>query len=99
MTKLTKTKQQLADRLGDLLAKSVLDDQSKNLILESADKMPEYALYKLLEVLEGEQKEFDMASFDIDLFLKDQDKNWAKTKEEQENVAKVIANNWLMKLS
>lgn len=98
MTKLTKTKQQLADKLGELLAKSVFDDETKNIILENADKLSEHALYKLLSVLEGEQKELDLASFDLDLFLKDQDQNWSQTKEEQQKAAETIANKWAVKL-
>ncbi|MDP3792494.1 MAG: hypothetical protein Q8Q89_02065 [bacterium] len=96
---LNKTKQQLADRLGELLAKSVFDDETKEIILNSADKMPEHSLYKLLAVLEGEQKEFDLASFDLDLFLKDQDQNWSKTREEQKKAAETVANKWAIKLS
>lgn len=99
MTKLTKTKQQLADKLGALLAKSVLDDATKEIILNSADKLPEHALYKLLSVLGGEQKELDLASFDLDLFLKDQDKNWAQAKEEQQKAAETVASKWAVKLS
>lgn len=95
---LTKTKKQLAERLGELLAKSVLDDETKKLIIENTDKMPEYALYKLLNVLENEQEELDLASFDLDLFLKDQDENWAKTAEEQKKAAEAIANKWAVKL-
>ena len=95
---MTKTHQQLADRLGELLAKSVFDDETKLIILENADKLPEQALYKLLSVLEGEQNEFDLASFDLDLFLKDQDQNWANAIEEQQKAAEVIANKWATKL-
>ncbi|OGN07383.1 MAG: hypothetical protein A3B86_01380 [Candidatus Yanofskybacteria bacterium RIFCSPHIGHO2_02_FULL_38_22b] len=95
---LNKTKQQLADKLGELLAKSVFDDETKNIILENIDKIPEHSLYKLLAVLEGEQKEFDLASFDLDLFLKDQDQNWATTKEEQKKAAETVANKWAVKL-
>ena len=98
MSKLTKTHQQLADRLGELLAKSVLDDATKQVILESADKLPEQSLYKLLRVLEGEQKEFDLASFDLDLFLADQDKNWSQTAEDQKKAAQTIADKWATKL-
>src|SRR3989338_5979843 len=96
---LTKTKQQLAEKLGQLLAKSVFDDQTKNIILENADKLQEYALFKLLNVLENEKGEFDLASFDLDLFLKDQDANWAKTAEEQKKAAETIANKWAVKLA
>src|SRR3989344_5952390 len=95
---LTKTKQQLAEKLGQLLANSVFDDETKNIILENADKLPEYSLYKLLNLLENEQGELDLASFDLDLFLKDQDANWAKTAEEQKKAAEVIANKWAVKL-
>ena len=93
-----KTHQQLADKLGELLAKSVLGDSAKQMILENADKLPEHALFKLLGVLEGEQKELDLASFDLDLFLKDQDKNWSQAKEEQQKAAETIANTWATKL-
>lgn len=96
---LTKTQKQLAERLGELLAKSVLDDKTKSLILDNADKMPEHSLYKLLAVLEGEQKELVLTSFDLDLFLKDQDRNWSKTKEEQQKMAAAIADKWVAKLS
>lgn len=90
--------QQLADRLGELLAKSIFDDETKNIILENADKMSEQSLYKLLELLESEQEELDLASFDLDSFLKDQDKNWSQAKEEQQKAAETIANKWVIKL-
>lgn len=90
---------ELADILGSLLVKSNLDDETKDLILESADKLPEHAAYKLMRILQGEQKELEAAAFDIGLFLQEQDKNWAKTKEEQQNTANAIANKWLLKLS
>ncbi len=95
---LTKTKKQLAEKLGELLAKSVLDDETRNIILDNADKLPEHALYKLLAVLGNEQEEFVLASFDINLFLKDQDVNWSKTVEEQKKAAGIIANKWAVKL-
>ena len=95
---LTKIKQQLAERLGELLAKSVFDDETKNIILENADKLPEYALLKLLNILENEQGELDLASFDLDLFLKNQDINWAETNEEQKKAAETVASKWALKL-
>ena len=85
--------------LGSLLAKSNLDEETKDLILEKADQLSEHAAYKLIRILQGEQKELEVAAFDIGLFLQEQDQNWAKTKEEQGNVASTIANKLLLKLS
>ena len=95
---LTKPQKQLAEKLGKLLAQSALDDGTKSLILENADKMLEHSLYKLLAVLEGEQKELSLVSFDLDLFLKDQDSIWAKTRKEQQKMADALAGKWAAKL-
>ena len=97
MATLTKKHKELANKLGQLLAKSNLDDETKDLVLEKAGELSEQSVYKLVRVLQGEQKDLDVVAFDINLFLREQDENWSKTKEEQKNAASVIANTWLMK--
>ena len=95
----TKKHDELADVLGRLLAESNLDDETKELILDKAGELPEHAIYKLIQVLQGEQRGLGSLAFDLDLFLSEQNKNWAKVREEQKNAAAVIANKWLANLS
>lgn len=95
---LSKTQKQLADRIGGLLAESNMDEETRNLILKRAGDLPEFSLYKLLEMLEGEQKKLNEFKVDIDAFLAEQDQNWAQTKDEQKAMAGAIANKWAAKL-
>ena len=95
---LNKIQKQLADRIGELLAESNMDEESKMILLERAGEMPEFSLYKLLELLEGEKKKITDFKVDLDTFLAEQEENWSKTKEEQKKAADTIANKWAVKL-
>ena|SRR3989344_2958620 len=77
----------LAEKIGQLLAQSPVDQKLKEMILEKIDQIPEHLLFKLLDSLELENDELERTAFEIDLFLKEQDANWEKVAEEQKKAA------------
>lgn len=91
---LTPAQQQLADRLGELLAGSSLDGEIKNLLLEKMENIPEYLLFRLKDALEMEQEELENVAFEIEMFLKEQGAHWKNVVEEQKKAADTIANDW-----
>lgn len=95
---LNKTQEQIAERLGQLLAESPLDDEIKTAVLNGLDRLPPHLVFKLLDVLEGEKEELERIVFEIDLFLKEQDDNWVKTSEDQKRATNSIIDKWVEKL-
>lgn len=98
MDKLNQGQRQLADRIGELLAESPLDEEIKSLLLDNMEKIPEHLLFKLKDALEIEQEGLENIAFEIELFLKEQDDNWEKTKEDQQKTADTIIDAWAEKL-
>lgn len=84
---LNKTQQNMAERIGQLLAESPLDNDMKQVILDGMDKMPEYMLIKLLDVLERESNELERVASEVESFLATQKENWDKTAKNQEEFA------------
>ena len=78
---------QLAEKIGQLLAQSPLDDKIKSALLEKMDKIPEPLLFKLLDALEMENDDLERTAFEIDLYLREQDEAWKKVTEEQKKIA------------
>ena len=78
---------QLAEKIGQLLAQSPLDDKIKSALLEKMDEIPEPLLFKLLDALEMENDDLERTAFEIDLYLREQDEAWKKVTEEQEKIA------------
>ncbi|OGN08813.1 MAG: hypothetical protein A3J46_06470 [Candidatus Yanofskybacteria bacterium RIFCSPHIGHO2_02_FULL_41_11] len=95
---MNEAQQQLADRLGELLAESTLDNEIKSLFLEKIESIPEHLLFRLKDALEMEQAEVENIAFEIEMFLKEQDVNWKNTVEEQKKAANTIADAWVEKL-
>jgi len=95
---LNKAQEQIADKVGKLLAESPLDEEVKGVLLEGIDKLPKELLFKLLDVLENEKEGLEKLAFEVKLFLKEQDANWEQTAKEQQKAADVIADAWLDKL-
>jgi len=95
---MNEAQQKLADRIGELLAESPLDDEIKNSLLEKMEQIPERLLFRLKDALEREKEDLEAIAFDIDLFLKDQDKNWQKVEEEQKKTADAVVDKWVEKL-
>ena len=95
---MNKTQQQLADRLGELLVESALDEEVKRLFLEIIEQIPERFLFKLKDSLEMEREMLENIVFEIQLFLKEQEENWQKTLEDQKKAAQTIADKWATKL-
>ncbi len=95
---MNETQQQLADKIGELLADSPLDDEIKNRLLEKMEEIPEHLLFRLKDALETEKEELEAVAFDIDIFLKDQDKDWQGVVEDQKKVAGEVIDKWVEKL-
>ena len=95
---MNEAQQQLADKIGELLAQSPLDDEIKNRLLEKMEEIPENLLFRLKDALEIEKEELETVAFDIDMFLKDQDKDWQGVVEDQKKVAGELTDKWVEKL-
>lgn len=95
---MNEAQQKLADKIGELLAQSPLDDEIKNRLLEKMENIPEHLLFRLKDALETEKEELETVAFDIDIFLKDQDKNWQAVVEDQKKVAQGVTDKWVEKL-
>ena len=95
---LNEAQQQLADRIGELLAESPMDEGLKNLLLGNMDKIPEHLLFKLKDALEMEQEALENVAFEIEMFLKDKNAGWDKLAEEQKKAASTLVDVWAEKL-
>jgi|SRR3989344_1963487 len=95
---LNQGQQQVADRVGKLLAESPLDEEIKQVLLDDVDQLPAHLLFKLLDVLENEREQLETVAFEIELFLKEQNKNWQQTEKEQQKAADTITDAWVEKL-
>ena len=95
---MNEAQQKLADKIGELLAESPLDDEIKNLLLEKMEEIPENLLFLLQDALEREKEELETVAFDISIFLKDQDKDWHGVVEDQQKAADTIVKKWVEKL-
>lgn len=94
---MNEAQQKLADSIGELLAQSPLDDEIKNRLLEKMEDIPESLLFKLRDALEREKEELETVAFDIDMFLKDQDKDWQGVVQDQRKVAGDTTDKWVEK--
>ena len=95
---MNEAQQQLADKIGELLAQSPLDDEIKNRLLEKMEEIPENLLFRLKDALEKEKEELEGIAFDIDIFLKDQNNDWQGVVQNQKKVAGEVADKWVEKL-
>ncbi len=95
---MNEAQQQLADRIGELLADSPMDDELKQRLIDNIEKIPEHLLFKLKDALEMEQEALEETVFEIQLFLKEQGVKWDKLAEEQKKTADALVNVWVEKL-
>lgn len=95
---MNEAQQNLADRIGELLAESPMDEELKQRLLENMEKIPEHLLFKLKDALEMEQGELENIVFDIQIFLKNQDVGWDKLAQEQNKAADTLVDAWAEKL-
>jgi len=95
---MNEAQQQLADKIGELLAQSPLDDEIKNRLLDKMEDIPENLLFRLKDALEKEKDDLEAVAFDIDIFLKDQDKDWQGVVQDQKNAAGEVVDKWVEKL-
>lgn len=95
---LNKVQTEIAEKLGQLLAESPLDEEIRSAIIGNLDKMPEDMVFKLMDALEMESEELDRIVFEMNLFLKEQTGKWEKVEKEQQDMADAIVNKWVAKL-
>jgi len=95
---LQKTQKQTADRIAHLLAESPLDNEIKEVILNGLDNLPEHLIFKLQDALETEREELKRIAFEIDLFLKDQKKDWTELEQKQKTAADDIVEKHFQKV-
>src|SRR3989344_1278748 len=81
---LTQAQQEMAERLGELLTLSSLDDEMKDNIIENLDKLPEEDVVKLIAALEAENDQVEKLVADIEVYLKEQEAGWKEVEQEQE---------------
>lgn len=98
MDELNKAQEQIAEKVGKLLAESPLDEDVKEVLLEGIDKLPKELMFKLWDSLENEKEGLEKLAFEVRLFLKEQDANWEQTASEQKKTADIIADVWFEKL-
>ncbi len=95
---LTDTQKQMADRIAHLLAESPLDDEIKQTILDGMDKLPEHLIFKLKDALEAEREELKSVAFEVDMFLKDQEKDWQALEKVQKQTAEKLVDKYAQKI-
>ena len=74
------------------MAKSALDDEIKQNLLDNMEKMPEPVLMSLIESLKKEQEAATNLAFDFAEFFYRQDHDWAKLADDQQKAADDIVN-------
>ncbi len=75
------------EKIGELLAKSPLDKEIKDVVLENLDKMPENALNDLAYSLEKEDEQLENISKILKDFDADQDARWNNLEVKQKEIA------------
>lgn len=78
-----KIQNEIQERLGRLLAESPLTEDLKKLLLDSLDKLPDYFIFDLIDMLEKEKIEVERVTMDVREFLRRQSQEWEKTEEDQ----------------
>lgn len=76
---------EMAERLAELLAQSILDDSLKDAIIDNLDKLPEEDVIKLIDALETENDQLLKIASDIETYLRDQEAGWEAVEEDQKN--------------
>ena len=78
---------EIAERLGELLAQSNLEESVKELILDSLDEIPESMTVKLISALEEENDQIESAVTAIEKFITNQESHWSDVEEDQRSMA------------
>lgn len=84
-----------ASMCAKLLAESILSDEIKQALLENIDRATEEDLDNLLESLEKEQVELERLEKDLGEFEKEEDEQWQKLRQQQEDTAQRISDEFL----
>ena len=89
---------EIQERLGRLLAESLLAEEIKKAILEGLDKLPDYLIFDLLDALEKEKIELERIALDVKNYLEQQDSDWLKLEEKQLDVADYLIDKEIQKI-
>ncbi len=81
------TQNRLAERLGQLLAESPLDNATKEAILERLDEMTEAELFELYDMLKKERKHVANIASQIQMMNSEQEKDWQEVAQNQKTAA------------
>ncbi len=92
------TQNKIAEELAGLLAKSDLNEDIKEKILDKLDELPDYLIFGLIDALKREEKDISRMLLDIDLFSKDQDRVWEETETAQKKAADSIIEEGAVKI-
>jgi mannitol-1-phosphate/altronate dehydrogenase len=95
---LTDAQKQIADEVAHLLAESPLDDEIKQTILDGMDRLPEFLIFKLRDALEAEREELKRVALEIDMLLKDQERNWQELEKNQQQAAGKLVDEYAQKI-
>lgn len=89
---------EIQERLGRLLAESLLAEEIKKAILDGLDKLPDYLVFDLLDALEKEKIELERIALDVKTYLEQQDSDWLKLEEKQQDAADSIVDQEIQKV-
>lgn len=86
------TQKRLAERLGQLLAESPLDDATKEEILERLDQMTEADMFELHDVLKREREQITKIATQLQISNLEQEEDWQKVAKHQKTATDNLLN-------
>ncbi len=84
---ISKTQEEVAQRIAELLVQSSLDDDLKELLIDKIDLLPEAMIADLLEVLETESSQLQIVASKIQDYINSQENGWEDIEVEQKSFA------------
>lgn len=84
---ISKTQEEVAERIAELLVQSSLDESLKELIIEKIDMLPESMVADLLSALETENNQLQIIATEIEKYVNNQEKGWEDVEVEQKSFA------------
>lgn len=84
---ISKTQEEIAGKIAELLVQSSLDDDLKELLIDKVDLLPEAMVTDLLEALETENSQLQMVASKIQEHITSQENGWEDVEVEQKSFA------------
>jgi len=91
--------EKIADRLGGLIAASLMSDDLKKELVEGMEEFSMADALQLLHALERERLQVEALTFRASQFLKEQDELWAGIEAKERQAALDIAKEWVQKFA